>query len=125
MKRPAAFAVVVIILVIAGVIGGLTGHLFSAGSQPFNALFESIESQLLYTTTDVKLLERLESSQFSPLGWADLLPPEEQRLIEKYQAAPSVSMEDQFFNAIAAYVMDAAVIKRFNGQPDDLRNHPK
>lgn len=102
MKRLAAFAIVVIILLIAVAIGGLTGRLFYAANQPFYTLFGAKDGQPLFTTTDISLLKQVESAKFSMLGWADLLPPEEQRLIKQYQAVPSDSMEEQFLNAIEA-----------------------
>tara|TARA_Y100001956_G_scaffold50525_1_gene49153 strand:+ start:5620 stop:6303 length:684 start_codon:yes stop_codon:yes gene_type:complete len=101
MKRLPVVAYVVII-VVAGLTGGLTGRLFYADNQPFKGILGAAERQSLYTTTDAKLLKHLTSTQFSPLGWADLLPPEERRLLKKYQTIPTVPMEEQFLTALVA-----------------------
>lgn len=107
MKGFPAFGQIVFILIVAAVTGVLAGRVFFTDGLLPEAPFDSHGSPPIYITSDAKLLTQAESVQFKPLGWADLLPPAEQQLLNKYQPGPDRSMEDQFITAIEAATDDA------------------
>lgn len=95
-------ALTIVIIVTAGLAGAVIGRLLSVSNLSFSDFLISQNGQELYITTDSQLRTQLDSTVFTPLGWADLLPNKEREVIKKYQPARPQSLEDKVFNAIEA-----------------------
>lgn len=85
---------VALLLITALVAGVVVGHWY----KNIPIVFQSA----LYTTTNPQIIERFAHSQVHQLGWNELIPDAEKKLIERYQLPSSQDFTEQVLLSIQA-----------------------